>query len=57
MGLHVNHQSQRRKGDQLGVGKDTCWELATKVQYMVDVKTFYNTKERTNGNNACEEND
>lgn len=49
--------SQRREGVRPNVGKDTCWELVAKVQYMVDVETFYDTKENTNGDNACEQND
>jgi hypothetical protein len=25
--------------------KETCWELVTKIQHIIDVETFYNTEE------------
>jgi hypothetical protein len=31
--------------------KETCWELAAKAQHIVDVQTFYNTKESTGEEN------
>jgi hypothetical protein len=39
------------------VDKETCWELVTKTQHIVDVQTLHNIEKSTREKNACEEDD
>ncbi len=36
------------------MSRNICWELATKVQLIMDIESFNDQKENTNDHSACE---